>query len=307
MKKTIAVIASVLMFAAVLAGCGKKAEDSSAPATETTTTTAEEVSSVEDTSSEDESTRKEIETNGDYAKAYTEKIAGGVYSIDAVINMPMFGETPMTVKVNGNDLYANITTLGVNVEVYQVDGKTYNMMPQVQSYMITESKTLQELGVSTYELPAEAKFLGSYEENGLIVEKFELPTVTVSEDISLDASIDGGSYEAEYYFDNSGNLKQIKTEVPLLGETVFEVKNISFDDVTIELPDLTDWTEMKEGEQLDKAATIKMGLSIYGVTEEMLTEAGYTYEQLAEMEEDEVTEIITKIAEDNGLTFELNN
>lgn len=307
MKKTIAVIASVLMCAAVFAGCGKKTEDSSAPATETTTTTAEEVSSVEDTSSEDESTRKEIETNGDYAKAYTEKIAGGVYSIDAVINMPMFGETPMTVKVNGNDLYANITTLGVNVEVYQVDGKTYNMMPQVQSYMITESKTLQELGVSTYELPAEAKFLGSYEENGLIVEKFELPTVTVSEDISLDASIDGGSYEAEYYFDNSGNLKQIKTEVPLLGETVFEVKNISFDDVTIELPDLTDWTEMKEGEQLDKAATIKMGLSIYGVTEEMLTEAGYTYEQLAEMEEDEVTEIITKIAEDNGLTFELNN
>lgn len=307
MKKTIAVIASVLMCAAVFAGCGKKTEDSSAPATETTTTTAEEVSSVEDTSSEDESTRKEIETNGDYAKAYTEKIAGGVYSIDAVINMPMFGETPMTVKVNGNDLYANITTLGVNVEVYQVDGKTYNMMPQVQSYMITESKTLQELGVSTYELPAEAKFLGSYEENGLIVEKFELPTVTVSEDISLDASVDGGSYEAEYYFDNSGNLKQIKTEVPLLGETVFEVKNISFDDVTIELPDLTDWTEMKEGEQLDKAATIKMGLSIYGVTEEMLTEAGYTYEQLAEMEEDEVTEIITKIAEDNGLTFELNN
>ena len=307
MKKTIAVIASVLMCAAVFAGCGKKTEDSSAPATETTTTTAEEVSSVEDTSSEDESTRKEIETNGDYAKAYTEKIAGGVYSIDAVINMPMFGETPMTVKVNGNDLYANITTLGVNVEVYQVDGKTYNMMPQVQSYMITESKTLQELGVSTYELPAEAKFLGSYEENGLIVEKFELPTVTVSEDISLDASVDGGSYEAEYYFDNSGNLKQIKTEVPLLGETVFEVKNISFDDVTIELPDLTDWTEMKEGEQLDKAATIKMGLSIYGVTEEMLTEAGYTYEQLADMEEDEVTEIITKIAEDNGLTFELNN
>lgn len=307
MKKTIAVIASVLMCAAVFAGCGKKTEDSSAPATETTTTTAEEVSSVEDTSSEDESTRKEIETNGDYAKAYTEKIAGGVYSIDAVINMPMFGETPMTVKVNGNDLYANITTLGVNVEVYQVDGKTYNMMPQVQSYMITESKTLQELGVSTYELPAEAKFLGSYEENGLIVEKFELPTVTASEDISLDVSIDGGSYEAEYYFDNSGNLKQIKTEVPLLGETVFEVKNISFDDVTIELPDLTDWTEMKEGEQLDKAATIKMGLSIYGVTEEMLTEAGYTYEQLAEMEEDEVTEIITKIAEDNGLTFELNN
>ena len=307
MKKTIAVIASVLMCAAVFAGCGKKTEDSSAPATETTTTTAEEVSSVEDTSSEDESARKEIETNGDYAKAYTEKIAGGVYSIDAVINMPMFGETPMTVKVNGNDLYANITTLGVNVEVYQVDGKTYNMMPQVQSYMITESKTLQELGVSTYELPAEAKFLGSYEENGLIVEKFELPTVTVSEDISLDVSIDGGSYEAEYYFDNSGNLKQIKTEVPLLGETVFEVKNISFDDVTIELPDLTDWTEMKEGEQLDKAATIKMGLSIYGVTEEMLTEAGYTYEQLAEMEEDEVTEIITKIAEDNGLTFELNN
>lgn len=307
MKKTIAVIASVLMCAAVLAGCGKKTEDSIAPATETTTTTAEEVSSVEDTSSEDESTRKEIETNGDYAKAYTEKIAGGVYSIDAVINMPMFGETPMTVKVNGNDLYANITTLGVNVEVYQVDGKTYNMMPQVQSYMITESKTLQELGVSTYELPAEAKFLGSYEENGLIVEKFELPTVTVSEDISLDVSVDGGSYEAEYYFDNSGNLKQIKTEVPLLGETVFEVKNFSFDDVTIELPDLTDWTEMKEGEQLDKAATIKMGLSIYGVTEEMLTEAGYTYEQLAEMEEDEVTEIITKIAEDNGLTFELNN
>ncbi|MBR1383199.1 MAG: hypothetical protein IJ555_05230 [Ruminococcus sp.] len=310
MKKITAILISVIMSAAVFSGCGNKISDSSAgSASDTSSDASADVSSeTGETSSEEETSIKELETNGDYTKAYSEKIKGGVYAMDGVITMPMFGETPMAVKVNGSDLYANITTLGVYVEVYQVDGKTYNLMPQVQSYMVTEAKTLQELGVSTYDLPSGSSYLRSYEENGLIVEEFEIPTVVVADDVSEDVQIDLGdntSYVAKYYFDNSGLLKKVVSETPMLGETVFEINSLTFDDVVIELPDLSEWTEMKEGEQLDKAASLKMGLAIYGITEEMITDAGYTYEQLAEMEEEEVTEILTKIAEDNGLSFDL--
>ncbi|MBR6102078.1 MAG: hypothetical protein IKP95_06610 [Ruminococcus sp.] len=304
MKKTAATALALIAAGMLLCSCGGK-EISGAPVTsapETTTTPAETAPE----SSEEDSSEEIIETNGEYAKEFTRKIESGVYALEGTVQTAMFGESPMSVKVSGEDLYVKMTTMGIDVEVCQIDGVAYNLMPQMKTYTVSKATTVEQQGVNTYALSESAKFIGNEMEDGLIVEKYEIPIIVNKTDVSIDLGIDGGSYECRYYFDTNKELKKVSGNLPATGETVFTVTGLSFEDIKIELPDLTDWTELKQGEKLDKVATIKMGLAAYGVTEEMVTAAGYTYEQLAEMDEAEVTEILTKIAEDNGLTFDPN-
>ena len=305
MKKKTAAALSFLMAAAMLAGCGNKIDNNSAETT-TTTTAASVSETVTEPVSSDDTHEETVDTKGEYTKAYTEKLKKGVYAMDATVTTSMFGETPLSFKVNGEDLYVKMSTMGIDVEVYQKEGKSYNLMPQMKTYVVSKATTLEQQGVNNYALNDGAEYLGNESEEGLIVEKYKLPILTVSSDISLDISIDAGSYECKYYYTKSGDLKKIFVNSPSTGETTVEINSLSFEDVTIELPDLTDWTEMTQGEKLDKVATIKMGLAVYGVTDEMVEKAGYTYEQLAEMDEQEVTEVLTKIAEDNGLNFDAN-
>ncbi|MBR6044912.1 MAG: hypothetical protein IKP47_04675 [Ruminococcus sp.] len=299
MKKITLIAAAAA--ALLLASCSSGESSSAAETTASTTTTT---SAVTEAVSSDDTSEEPVDTKGELAKAYTEKIKGGVFAYEADINVSNFGETPLSVKVNGDDIYVKKTTVSIDVEVYQTGGKAYNLMPAMKTYVVSDATTLDQQGVSDYALSSNATFVKSYKQDGFTVEEFEVPVLSVDPDVSLAISLDAGSNTVKYCFDDSGELKKIITDAGGLGDTVIVFKSLTFENVSIEMPDLTDWTEMKSGEQLDKVSTIKMGLARYGVTEEMVTAAGYTYEQLAEMEEQEVTDILVKIAEDNGLDFD---
>ena len=55
---------------------------------------------------------------------------------------------------------------------------------------------------------------------------------------------------------------------------------------------------MTEDTELSEEAELKLTLSMLGVTEEMLTEAGYTYADLLALEDEELMTVLTELGVD---------
>ena len=307
MKKNIA-LAALLAAGLALGSCsmGESIAPSGQTVTESKpaqTTAAPETTAPVTSSAPEESSVPVVETNGEYTKEYSEKIAQKAYSLDALTSSAHLPEKPMIVKVNGDDLYVKMSMGIVEVEVCQKDGKAYNLLPNLKSYSVSEATTLEKQGVTMYALPENARYVGNEMKDGLIVEVYEFPGVAVKNETDVEIDLPISYYQVRYYYSADKQLKKISLNDPVKGETTVTVNSLTFEDVSIELPDLTGWTEMNDSQQLDKVSSIKLALAIYGVTEEMVTKAGYTYEQIAEMDEEQATDVLVKIAEDNGLDF----
>ena len=57
-------------------------------------------------------------------------------------------------------------------------------------------------------------------------------------------------------------------------------------------------TEMTEDSELSDEASMKIMLSMFGVTEDMLKEAGYTYDDLLALEDDELMGVLADLGVD---------
>ena len=334
MKRICALIVSVIMAAAALTACGSgdsssKAEDiSSASSAESTVestaeSTAEskteeskpeesktdeskaEESKAEESKAE-ESTPDESKAEapkgdrsgwGPLAKEYTEKLEGGVYTLDMTAKSDLTGEVPMLLEVNGKNAHMKTAPAGMEIEVYIVDGKTYSMMPSMNAYTVTENASLEKQNINTYALADTAQMTASGEEDGMQTETYSIPVSSSGNTtISLDSTV-------KYYFDADGNLKKIVTSAAILGDTTVEVNNVTFGDVNITLPDLSGMTKLEQGSttEVDPKAAITMTMALLGITEDMVKEAGYTVEQLAAMDSEEMAAILADIAKKNGI------
>ena len=315
MKKICAVLCSVIMAAAVMTACGdsssasksdasaavsaaestaeSKAEESKAEESKAEESKAEE-SKAEESKAEESTAEAEGEW-GPLGKAYTEKLASGVYTLDMTVKTSLTGETPMLLEVNGNDRHMKLTTMGVEMETYLIDGKTYNILASLNAYTVSTDGDDTSETIQTYGLTPDMKLADSGEQDGLKFEKY-----VVSFGDEADSSND---VTTTYYFDADGNIKKISADAPILGETEAVVNSVKFDDVKIELPDLSGMTEMNGDleNSLSNEDRIKMTMSMLGITEDMVTKSGYTMEGLAAMDENAIGKTLVQIAKDNGL------
>lgn len=297
MKKISAILLSLIMTCAVFTACGdsdsssekneseKSVVSDSADDSENKNTDSEDTSSEKegDSSKDDESKPEASAGEGELAKAYTDKL-NDEFKIDMTVSSDLTGELPCEFASKDGNFYVKTSMMGINTEVYVVDSKAYMLLTDMKAYQIQEDVDLEEMGVNAFALDDSSKYVETKEEDGMTVEVY-----TVEQD-SVEATV-------SYYFDEAQNIKKIVSESDLANSTsVFNSIEYECDDIV--LPDLTDWTEMKDGEELDPELQMKLSLSMFGVTEEMVAEAGYTYAQLAEMDDAQLEEALKKMGVD---------
>ena len=274
MKKFLAFTLSLVMSASFLTACGdedsssKKSKDSSstsssAAADSSTADSADskadsdagsDDSSTADASSDDASSDNGASTGdvGPLTKAYTEKMAAGVFSMEMKANV-MSMDTNITIKQNGENMFMALDLFGEQMEIYKVDGKAIVLLPSEKKYgEVPEDQLAQYTSsVNTYALADNAKYVGTTEEDGMTVETFKVPLdIELGEGVTLESTEEGSNEtETKYYYDADGNLKKIVTNAPMVGETTVEVVSLSFDNVTIELPDLSGYEKVEQTEE----------------------------------------------------------
>ncbi|MBR6874469.1 MAG: hypothetical protein IKN17_13270 [Ruminococcus sp.] len=329
MKKICALILSVIISAAAFVGCGdadssstaeSKADtvssqaagadssaDSAAESAAESTAESTADSGPADVQSETDSDTDEskapvevLEGWGDLAKAYTEKLRGGSYAIDMTITSELSGEMPVVLRTSGGNSYIKMTTSGVEIEAYIIDGKAYSLIPSMNAYSVTENGEGIMNSVSTYGLSDNALYTGSEEKDGYTVENYIIP-VFITGDVSASVDPDNSlNTKVSYYFQGE-ELKKIVADSPLMGETTLTMNSLSFDVDPVELPDISGMTKIDQDTVKDPASSVKMTMALLGITEDMVTKSGYTIDQLAALDADKLAETLVRVAKDNGI------
>lgn len=340
MKKISALILSLIMCASVLTACGEddSSTGSSSKADKTDSTAADEskedaeggddegAKGGDETEDGDDSEGGSAESTADdgngseggeggesagfgpLAKAYSDKIASGVFDIEATITNSFTGEMPFTMAVNGSDFHVIMSVFGMNMNIYSVGGETYTVIPATEMYIKGEAVDLSEMNLDAYALDDNYSYIETVEEDGFVIEKYSVKSdISFSGEDGVEVSTDeeASTGTADYYFDADGNLKKVISSSELSGDVTVEFTKLEFDNVTIELPDMEGWTEIADESDLGPVDEVKMRLGMMGITKQMVEDAGYTYEQLAELDDDALEEAIGKIAEDNGISLGL--
>ena len=217
------------------------------------------------------------------AEQLTENINSGVFSID--LNITNESTTsPCKVTSNKESSYVAMSDNGVYTEFYSIGDEGYMLFPDINFYKKGDSTMYGSDFISSMLTISEGDTLSKRaDENGKIIEVY--------------TSAPNESRESESYsftFDEeSGTIKSI-TASSAEGIIKFDINSINFVGADIRLPDLDGWKNLDDA--MDEASALKYTLYCsYGLTEDVLTENGYSYEKLTEMTDQEIEKLIEEI------------
>lgn len=233
-------------------------------------------------SSESGENAVENDSESTLAEKLTANIATGNYAMDLLVTGGSYGEDmPYKLIASDGDIKVAMTYQGVYTEFYTVDGQTYMIIPDICFYEKSDGSAMP---IDSLFVIGEGDTLSSAStEDGTVTEVY-----TSSDDS------DGQDTYTFTFDEESGELKSFKAENGG-SEISVEVNSVNWVGAEIELPDLTGWKDISDVEGLDDADKLKLSLYYMGVTEEKLAEAGYTYDQLAELSDDELKELLTEL------------
>lgn len=256
-SKVMAIVSAAAVLG--LSGCGKSADSSAAE--------------DRDANAAEEQT---------LAEQLTDNLKTGNYAIDMVISGDEYGgDMPCKlVAKDGNTLTA-MTYGGVYTEFYTIGNESYMLMPDICFYQATDEKS------------------GLLDGLFVIGEGDTISGVETADGVTTEiytSTDDSGVKDTyTYLFDEeTGELMSLEA---VNGEESVSVtvNSINFSGADIKLPDLTGWQDMADVEKLDAKEQMKLTLYYMGVTEEQLEESGYTYDDLAEMSDEELNEAFAKL------------
>ena len=258
-------------------------------------------SKTEDSSKADESSTAEYKNEiGELTKAFSENLRTKPYTMEFEISA---NTTTVSGKMSrdGNKVKMKANLGGLDVDAYVIDGKVYMLLPSVKAYTVSDNgNDLKNIGVNDYSLDTRAEYRSTEEKDGYICETYAVPAAkNTPADYKFDEKIDK---IVTYCYDKS-TKKPVKMigKSPITGETTIKFTKVEFDIPEIVMPDITGWTEIKEGEKLDPSTQMKLTITSLGITDEMIKKSGYTFDQLVKMTTRESSEALLKIMKDNGL------
>ncbi len=321
MKKITAIIAALMMSCAMFVSCGDKDSDSTdtkeskAESSQAASSDGDSSAAADDDGSDDaDSTADDTDSAeaseaddspepsgeaGELVKAYSEKASAYTFVIEGTINTDLTGEMPFSLTAKDGNYCVKASTMGITAESYFVDGKAYVVLPDMMAYSIEDGLSLDDQDVNIYIADDNYSFVETKTDGDYTVEVYTAKNadIELGEGVELeDPSV--AQSTVSYYFDGDGNLAKVVEDSGIIGEITTEFTKIDFENVPdVTLPDLTGYTEMTDDTELDEETQMKMALNMLGITEEQLTEAGYTYAQLAEMSDEE----LQKVFEDLGV------
>lgn len=249
MKKITALLVSLIMSCAVMAGCSDSSSSSSSKADSST-------SKAETSAAADESTASEAGTATDLEDTltaqYTKKIHGESLAIDMTVASE-YGDESAVVEIAGGNMHMKMNVMGMDMDIYAIDGVMYTLDSESKTYYTVDMEESiddfkSEIG---YGINDSYKFISSETtDDGLICETFESTEDLGNElesGVTLDTSeSDDRSFKTtfKYYFNaDTKDLVKIETISDVTTTTV-TVNSFTTENVEVKLPDDFDsWTE----------------------------------------------------------------
>ena len=215
------------------------------------------------------------------AAAFSDQLNNGDYDITMTItgDTAISGTTCRMIR-HGSDGVVSMDKDNVYTEFYTVGGQSYMVMPVIQCY-----RTSGEQG----------SFGNAFIRIGKGDDLFDIQET--DESIIEVYTSSSGSVKEEFTFTfDKPDLKLTKV-VSKTDKNVIttEVSDISYGSQPIELPDFTEWDNISEDASISDVTQIKFSLYTRGITPEMVTEAGYTYKELAKMTSEQTDSIAEEI------------
>lgn len=249
MKKITALLVSLIMSCAVMAGCSDSSSSSSSKA-DSSTSKAETSAAADESTASEAGTATNLEDT--LTAQYTKKIQGESLAIDMTVSSE-YGDESAVVEIAGGNMHMKMNVMGMDMDIYAIDGVMYTLDSESKTYYTVDMEESiddfkSEIG---YGINDSYKFISSETtDDGLICETFESTEDLGNElesGVTLDTSeSDDRSFKTtfKYYFNaDTKDLVKIETISDVTTTTV-TVNSFKTENVEVKLPDDFDsWTE----------------------------------------------------------------
>jgi hypothetical protein len=214
------------------------------------------------------------------AEELSDNLDSGMYSLDMTISGTDYTtEMPCKICEADGDGYVYMEISGIPTEFYTVDSQTYMLFSDIKCYQITEDSG--SFGNVLFKIGEGDTLTSTDTADGKTTEVYTSTS---------DSSDEKSTYP--FVFDEeTGTLESFKS---VSGDTTTEisVSSVSWDNVKIEMPDLSDWADISDTDSLDETTQNKFALYCMGVTEDIMQEKGYSYDDFDKLTDDDIQALI---------------
>lgn len=249
MKKITALLVSLIMSCAVMAGCSDSNSSSSSKA-DSSTSKAETSAAADESTASEAGTATNLEDT--LTAQYTKKIQGESLAIDMTVASE-YGDESAVVEIAGGNMHMKMNVMGMDMDIYAIDGVMYTLDSESKTYYTVDMEESiddfkSEIG---YGIDDSYKFISSETtDDGLICETFENTDdlgIELESGVTLDTSeSDDLSFKTTFkYYYNADTKDLVKIETISDGTTTtVTVNSFTTENVEVKLPDDFDsWTE----------------------------------------------------------------
>lgn len=249
MKKITALLVSLIMSCAVMAGCSDSSSSSSSKA-DSSTSKAETSAAADESTASEAGTATNLEDT--LTAQYTKKIQGESLAIDMTVASE-YGDESAVVEIAGGNMHMKMNVMGMDMDIYAIDGVMYTLDSESKTYYTVDMEESiddfkSEIG---YGIDDSYKFISSETtDDGLICETFESTEDLGNElesGVTLDTSeSDDRSFKTTFkYYYNADTKDLVKIEtISDVTTTTVTVNSFKTENVEVKLPDDFDsWTE----------------------------------------------------------------
>lgn len=249
MKKITALLVSLIMSCAVMAGCSDSSSSSSSKA-DSSTSKAETSAAADESTASEAGTATNLEDT--LTAQYTKKIQGESLAIDITVASE-YGDESAVVEIAGGNMHMKMNVMGMDMDIYAIDGVMYTLDSESKTYYTVDMEESiddfkSEIG---YGIDDSYKFISSETtDDGLICETFENTDdlgIELGSGVTLDTSdSDDYSFTTTFkYYYNADTKDLVKIETISDGTTTtVTVNSFTTENVEVKLPDDFDsWTE----------------------------------------------------------------